>query len=125
MGAAAGIALADPAFPVIRVSGLVNRFGRQVVHDALDMTVYRNEIFGIVGASGTGKSVLLRSILGLQQPSAGRIELYGQDMGDASRGERIEIMKNYGVTFQQGALVSSLSVADNIQLPLREYLQLS
>jgi phospholipid/cholesterol/gamma-HCH transport system ATP-binding protein len=110
--------------PVIRVRGLVNRFGKQVVHDALDMEVRAQEIFGIVGGSGTGKSVLLRTILGLQQPAAGTVELYGRDLHGMSRPERVEMMKNYGVTFQQGALISSLTVAENIQLPLREYLKL-
>ncbi len=111
--------------PVIRVSGLVNRFGKQVVHDGLDLTIQPNEIFGIVGGSGTGKSVLLRTILGLQVPSAGSVELYGKDIHRMSRPERVELMKHYGVTFQHGALISSLSVAENIQLPLREYLNLS
>ena len=115
----------EPATPVIRVRGLVNRFGKQVVHDGLDMEVRPQEVFGIVGGSGTGKSVLLRTILGLQQPSAGSVELYGRDLHQMLRPERVDMMKNYGVTFQQGALISSLSVAENIQLPLREYLNLS
>jgi phospholipid/cholesterol/gamma-HCH transport system ATP-binding protein len=115
----------EPADAVIRVRGLVNRFGRQVVHDGLDMEVRRNEIFGIVGGSGTGKSVLLRTLLGLQQPSAGSVELYGRDMSKLTRDERIDAVKSYGVSFQQGALISSLTVSQNIQLPLREYLRLT
>ncbi|MBS0613807.1 MAG: ATP-binding cassette domain-containing protein, partial [Proteobacteria bacterium] len=112
------------ATPVVRVRGLVNRFGEQVVHQDLDMEVRENEIFGIVGGSGTGKSVLLRTILGLQIPAAGTVELYGRDLHAMSRAERVETMKRYGVTFQQGALISSLTVAENIQLPLHEYLRL-
>jgi phospholipid/cholesterol/gamma-HCH transport system ATP-binding protein len=111
--------------PIIRVRGLVNRFGKQVVHDGLEMEVRPNEIFGVVGGSGTGKSVLLRTILGLQLPAAGSVELYGRELHRMNAAERIEMMKNYGVTFQHGALISSLTVAENIQLPLREYLRLS
>jgi len=89
------------------------------------MEVRPQEIFGIVGGSGTGKSVLLRTILGLQQPASGSVELYGRDLHRMERPERVEIMKNYGVTFQHGALISSLTVAENIQLPLREYMKLT
>ena len=116
---------AEDQDPVIRVRGLVNRFGKQVVHDGLDLEIRSNEIFGIVGGSGTGKSVLLRTLLGLQVPTAGSVELYGKDIHSMSRPERVEMMKHYGVTFQHGALISSLTVAENIQLPLREYLNLS
>jgi phospholipid/cholesterol/gamma-HCH transport system ATP-binding protein len=111
--------------PVIRVHGLVNRFGTQVVHDGLDMQVQANEIFGVVGGSGAGKSVLLRSILGLRQPDAGTIEVYGRDIRRLSSAERVALLRSCGVTFQNGALISSLSVAQNIQLPLRECFSLS
>ncbi len=111
--------------PVIEVKGLVNRFGSQVVHDGLDMEVRTNEIFGVVGGSGAGKSVLLRSILGLRQPQGGTVEMYGRDMRQLSRAERTALVREYGVTFQNGALISSLTVAQNIQLPLREYCDLS
>ena len=107
--------------PVIRVRGLVNRFGSQIVHDGLDMEVRPNEIFGVVGGSGAGKSVLLRTILGLRTPDAGTVEMYGQDMRSLSRAARLALVRSYGVTFQNGALISSLTVAQNIQLPLREY----
>jgi len=110
-----------PSDPVVRVRGLVNRFGKQVVHDGLDMEVRSNEIFGIVGGSGAGKSVLLQTILGLRKPDAGTVEMYGQDMQHLSRAERSALVRSYGVTFQNGALISSLTVAQNIQLPLREY----
>ena len=107
--------------PVIRVKGLVTRFGAQLVHNGLDLEVRPDEIFGIVGGSGTGKTVLLRTILGLRQPQGGTVEVYGRDVQRLSRLERLAMVKSYGVTFQNGALISSLSVAQNIQLPLREY----
>jgi phospholipid/cholesterol/gamma-HCH transport system ATP-binding protein len=114
-----------PDHPVIEVQGLVNRFGAQVVHDGLDMEVRAGEIFGVVGGSGAGKSVLLRTILGLRPPQAGTVEMYGKDMRHLSRAERTGLVREYGVTFQNGALISSLTVAQNIQLPLREYCDLS
>jgi phospholipid/cholesterol/gamma-HCH transport system ATP-binding protein len=109
------------ATPVIRVRGLVSRFGAQVVHNGLDMEVQSNEIFGVVGGSGTGKSVLLRTILGLRAPDAGTVELYGKDVQRMAVADRSSLVRSYGVTFQNGALISSLTVAQNIQLPLREY----
>jgi phospholipid/cholesterol/gamma-HCH transport system ATP-binding protein len=110
---------------IIRVEGLVTRFGKQVVHDGLAFEVRPNEIMGIVGGSGTGKSVLLRTILGLRQPQAGTVEIYGRNIAELTAAERLAMMRSYGVTFQNGALVSSLSVAQNIQLPLREAYELS
>jgi phospholipid/cholesterol/gamma-HCH transport system ATP-binding protein len=111
--------------PVVRVRGLVSRFGAQVVHDGLSLEVRSNEIMGIVGGSGAGKSVLLRTILGLRQPQAGTVEVYGRDIHQLSQAERLAMSRSYGVTFQNGALISSLSVAQNIQLPLREAYELS
>jgi phospholipid/cholesterol/gamma-HCH transport system ATP-binding protein len=111
--------------PVIRVKGLRNSFGPQVVHDGLDMEVRQNEIFGVVGGSGTGKSVLLRSILGLRRPDGGTVELYGRDVETLAAADRGSLIQSYGVTFQNGALISSLTVAQNIQLPLREHYALS
>ena len=110
---------------LIEVRGLVNRFGAQVVHDHLDMTVERGEVFGIVGGSGSGKSVLLRSILGLQRPRAGEVRMLGRDLTQLSTPELKDIKATYGVTFQQGALFSSLTVLQNVQLPMLEHLQLS
>jgi phospholipid/cholesterol/gamma-HCH transport system ATP-binding protein len=107
--------------PVIRVRGLVSRFGAQIVHDGLDMEVHPNEIFGVVGGSGTGKSVLMRTILGLRAPDGGTVELYGRDVRQLAVADRSALVRSYGVTFQNGALISSLTVAQNIQLPLREY----
>ena len=111
--------------PVISVRGLRNRFGSQVVHDDLDMEVRQHEIFGVVGGSGTGKSVLLRSILGLRTPDQGSVLLYGRDVHSLAAADRSSLVQSYGVTFQNGALISSLSVAQNIQLPLREHYSLS
>ena len=110
---------------VIEVQGLKNRFGAQIVHDGLDMTVERGEVFGIVGGSGSGKSVLLRTILGLQRPQAGQVRLFGRDLTQLSNAELTGIKANYGVTFQQGALFSSLTVLQNVQLPMIEHLDLS
>jgi phospholipid/cholesterol/gamma-HCH transport system ATP-binding protein len=113
------------AEPLIEVRGLVNRFGAQVVHDHLDMTVEQGEVFGIVGGSGSGKSVLLRSILGLQRPQGGEVRMLGRDLTKLSIGELKEIKATYGVTFQQGALFTSLTVLQNVQLPMLEHQHLS
>ncbi|MBS0379297.1 MAG: ATP-binding cassette domain-containing protein [Proteobacteria bacterium] len=112
-------------YPVVEVKGLVNRFGTQVVHDGLDMTVERDEVFGIVGGSGTGKSVLLRTILGLQRPQAGEIRIDGQDITHMDERQLREVKSHYGVSFQSGALYSGLTVRENVQLPMLEYLRLS
>jgi phospholipid/cholesterol/gamma-HCH transport system ATP-binding protein len=111
--------------PIIEVSGMVNRFGAQVVHDGLDMVVQPREVFGIVGGSGSGKSVLLRSILGLQRPQAGQVRLLGRDLTRMSTAELKQVKATYGVTFQQGALFSALTVMQNVQLPMLEHLRLS
>jgi len=109
---------------VVDVRGVVNRFGRQVVHDGLDMQVRRGEVFGILGGSGSGKSVLLRTILGLRHPQAGSVHVEGVDMTQLS-GEPLRAAKaRYGVTFQHGALFSGLTVRENIQLPMIEHLSL-
>lgn len=110
--------------PVVEVRGLVNRFGHQVVHDGLDMQVLPDEIFGIVGGSGTGKSVLLRTVLGLQRPQAGEIRIDGRDITKLSEQELRHTKARYGVTFQQGALFSALTVLQNVQLPMIEHLDL-
>ena len=109
---------------VVEVRGLVNRFGRQTVHRDLDMSVEEGEVFGIVGGSGSGKSVLLRTILGLQAPSAGTVLLGGRDITGMGGAELRSVKAGYGVTFQQGALFSSLTVLQNVQLPMIEHLQL-
>ena len=105
---------------VIEVRGLVNKFGSQVVHDGLDLDVYRGEVLGIVGGSGTGKSVLLRSIVGLNRPAAGTIKVFGTDVLNATDAEREAISRRWGVLFQQGALFSSMTVQENVETPMRE-----
>ena len=105
---------------VIRVRGLANRFGQQVVHDRLDLDVRRGEILGVVGGSGTGKSVLMRSIIGLQEPVAGQVEVFGQEM-IGNQVEPESVRKRWGVLFQNGALFTTLTVAENVQVPIREF----
>ena len=105
----------------IRVRGLANRFGEQVVHEDLDLDVRRGEILGIVGGSGSGKSVLMRSILGLRTPDAGEIEVLGADARREDEATRLRIERNTGVLFQDGALFSSLTVGENVQVPLKEH----
>jgi len=112
---------ADGGEAAIRVRGLVNRFGSQTVHDGLDLDVRRGEIIGIVGGSGTGKSVLMRSILGLQRPTDGSIEVLGADARSDDPRQRQHIQRHTGVLFQDGALFSSLTVGENVEVPLREH----
>ena len=109
------------AEPVIRVRGLVNRFGAQLVHDGLDLDVLPGEIIGIVGGSGSGKSVLMRSIIGLRTPDAGQIDVLGVDARSSEPADRLQIERNTGVLFQDGALFSSLTVGENVQVPLKEH----
>lgn len=113
----------DDDRPVISIRGLVNRFGDQVVHEGLDLDVRRGEILGVVGGSGTGKSVLMRSIIGLQRPAAGTIEVFGEPMldRDPNDPELLAIQRRWGILFQGGALFSTLTVSENVQVPLREY----
>jgi phospholipid/cholesterol/gamma-HCH transport system ATP-binding protein len=106
---------------IIRVRGLKNQFGDQVIHDNLDLDVRRGEILGVVGGSGTGKSVLMRSIIGLQTPAAGTIEVFGENTIGREETEATEIRKKWGVLFQGGALFSTLTVAENVQVPLKEF----
>lgn len=106
---------------VISVRGLCNRFGEHVVHQDLDLDVRRGEILGVVGGSGSGKSVLLRSIVGLHPPSAGQIRLLDQDLLSLPAGQREALERRVGVLFQQGALFSSLTVRENVALPLIEH----
>jgi phospholipid/cholesterol/gamma-HCH transport system ATP-binding protein len=110
----------DPEI-VVRVRGLVNRFGESSVHDGVDLDVRRGEIMGVVGGSGTGKSVLMRSIIGLQIPQAGEIEVFGEPILGRDEDQTLDIRKRWGILFQGGALFSTLTVAENIELPLREF----
>ncbi len=117
--------MADPLDdPIIRVQGLVTRFGTHTVHDGLDLDVRRGEIIGVVGGSGTGKSVLLRAIVGLLKPVAGRIEVFGESVRDTPEEEYRRLRRRWGVMFQDGALFSSLTVQQNVEAPMREQLLL-
>ena len=106
---------------VIRVRGLVSRFGTQWIHDGLVLDVGRGEVLGVVGGSGTGKSVLMKEILGLIRPVAGTIELLGQDTAHLSAREERALKARTGVLFQDGALFSSMTVAENVMVPLKEH----
>lgn len=117
--------MAGKSEPIIEVEGLMTAFGDHVIHENLDLTVNRGEVIGIVGGSGTGKSVLLRTILGLKQPDAGRIRVFGIDLAELPEEERRLHERRWGVLFQDGALFSALTVAENIQVPYREHLHLS
>jgi phospholipid/cholesterol/gamma-HCH transport system ATP-binding protein len=112
-----------PAAPelAIKVRGLDNRFGSQVVHEDLDLDVFRGEICGVVGGSGTGKSVLMRAILGLRKPQAGTIEVLGVDALADDKAKRLVMEVDTGVLYQNGALFSSLTVLENVQVPLKEH----
>ncbi len=111
--------------PVVRIRGLKTQFGTQVIHDGLDLDVRRGEVLGVVGGSGTGKSVLLKAIVGLVRPVAGSIEIFGKDLRAAGDAARAETQRRWGVLFQDGALFGALNVQQNIEVPLREHLALS
>ena len=106
---------------LISVKGLKSAFGEQVVHEGLDLEVRRGEILGVVGGSGTGKSVLMRSIIGLQVPVEGEVQVFGESMLGRDEGELQNVRKRWGILFQGGALFSTLTVAENVQVPLREF----
>jgi len=110
---------------VIEVRGLDNRFGSHVVHEDLDLDLFKGEILGVVGGSGTGKSVLLRSLVGLHKPTAGRIRVFGKNLDELSTKERSKTEQRFGVLFQKGALFTSLNLLQNIALPLIEHCRLS
>jgi phospholipid/cholesterol/gamma-HCH transport system ATP-binding protein len=105
----------------VRVRGLVNKFGSKTVHEGLDLDMRKGEVLGVIGGSGTGKSVLLRSIVGLHTPNAGEIEVFGQKLDKLSRAERIKVERRWGVMFQDGALFSTMSVRENVMAPMIEH----
>jgi phospholipid/cholesterol/gamma-HCH transport system ATP-binding protein len=111
----------QPGDPIIRVRGIVNRFGAETVHDGVDLDVRRGEVLGIVGGSGSGKSVLLRTIVGLNRPVEGEVEVFGHKVLSMSDRQRRELERRWGVLFQDGALFSSLTVAQNIEVPIKEF----
>lgn len=106
---------------LVSIRGLENRFGDQVVHEGLDLDLRRGEILGVVGGSGSGKSVLMRTIIGLRRPDSGQLRVLGVDGLSSDPADRRQIERNIGVLFQDGALFSSLTVGENVQVPLKEY----
>ncbi len=110
----------DGEFP-IEITGLKNSFGEQVVHEDLSLQVKRGEILGVVGGSGSGKSVLMRSIIGLQIPNAGEVRVFGKNTIGAEPGEEASVRSRWGVLFQGGALFSTLTVAENVEVPLKQF----
>ena len=110
--------------PIIRVRGLVTQLGDRLIHDHVDLDVRRGEVIAIVGGSGSGKSVLLRSIVGLMRPRAGTIEVFGESVLTLDANALRGLQKRWGVLFQEGALFSSQTVAENVQVPLREYVKM-
>ena len=110
---------------VIEVEAVVTRFGAQTVHDGVGFTVERGTLVGLIGASGSGKSVLLREMIGLHRPSSGRVRLLGTDMWSATPHELDAVRQRFGMMFQDGALFSSLTVAQNVAVPLREHTRLA
>lgn len=110
---------------IITVRDLVTRFGTQVIHQGLDLDVKKGEILGVVGGSGTGKSVLLKEMIGLIRPVAGQIRVLGEDPHSENRKRAEALRRRWGVLFQEGALFSALSVAQNILMPMREFTDLT
>lgn len=109
----------------VEVRGLRNAFGDHVVHDNLDLTLRRGEILGVVGGSGSGKSVLMNSIIGLRQPQGGSIRVFGESLTEATPKQRSELERSWGVLFQSGALFSNLTVRENVAAPMFEHTRLS
>src|SRR5262249_32096428 len=109
----------------IRVRGLVNGFGGALVHDHIDLDVNRGEVLAVVGGSGTGKSVLLRSIVGLNRPLSGSIQVFGQETAQVDSESLRGLQLRWGVLFQEGALFSCLTVAQNVQVPMRRWTNMS
>lgn len=113
------------AEPVIEIRGLATRYGDHVVHENIDLTVRRAEIFALVGGSGSGKSTLLREMILLQRPDAGSVRVLGAELSELDEADEQALLKRIGVMFQQGGLFGSLNVAENVGLPLREHTRLT
>ena len=115
----------DAETPIIEVRGLLSQFGERVIHQDLDLTVNRGEIVGVVGGSGTGKTVLLNSIIGLKEPEGGDVRLFGYERSTMTKAEAAEVEQRTGILFQRGALFSALNVMENVSAPLIEHTRLS
>ena len=111
--------------PIIQIRALVNGFGDQILHDHIDLDIRRGEVMGVVGGSGTGKSVLLRTIVGLNRPRSGSIKVFGEEVTQLEGEALRAVQMRWGVLFQDGALFGNQTVAENIQVPMREHLRLS
>jgi phospholipid/cholesterol/gamma-HCH transport system ATP-binding protein len=123
---AAGPAIIEQSTaPIIEVRGLVTGFGSQIVHQGLDLEVKTEEIFGIIGASGSGKTVLMRTLLGLNRPLAGSVRVAGREVTSLSAEQLRGLTADFGVAFQSGALFSSLDVMQNVQVPMLEHLDVA
>lgn len=114
-----------PTEPIIEINQLQTRFGSQLIHDHLNLKIQRNEIIALIGSSGAGKSTLLKEIILLEKPIAGSIKIFGQEILHLEDQQSLWLRRRCGVMFQNGALFSSLTIADNVALPLREHTQLS
>lgn len=120
------MSLTDDALktPVIEVNHIRTRFGTAVIHEDVNLTIYAGEVFAVAGGNGSGKSTLLREIIGLQKPASGTIHLFGIDSARLGETHAQEIYRRFGVMFQQGALFSSLTLAENVAVPLKEHTEL-
>lgn len=116
--------MTDQRDNLIEVRGLLSQFGERTIHEDLDLDVVRGEVLGVVGGSGTGKTVLLNSIIGLKEPEGGSIRVFGHDRSDLTKEQALDIERRTGVLFQQGALFSALTVLDNVASPLVEHTDL-
>jgi len=117
--------LLDTEGPAVEVRGLRSAFGSNIIHDDLDLTVNRGDVLAVVGGSGAGKSVLLNTVIGLKQPEAGVVRVFGQNIEHASRRKWSAIERRWGVLFQQGALFSNLTVQENVAAPMFEHTDLA
>ncbi len=111
--------------PVIEAKGIVTRFGERTIHDNLSLHIDKNEIYGILGESGSGKSVLMKEMIMLMKPNAGEITVLGHNLNDISYKEAQSLRREWGVLFQFGALYSSMTIAENIEVQLKEYTDIS